>query len=63
MKNTTYDQLVVEAKRHIIRHTLAIHAGNVTRSARTLGLQRTYLHRLLRLYDLRSLATTLRGGA
>jgi DNA-binding NtrC family response regulator len=36
------------AKREIIEAELRAHAGNATRAAKALGIQRTYLARLMR---------------
>ena len=44
----TYHGAVTEFKRHLIERTLCETGGNRTRAARTLGLQRTYLLRLMR---------------
>jgi len=40
-------------KKHLIRTTLEHHDGNRTHSARSLGLQRTYLLRLMRDFSIR----------
>jgi transcriptional regulator with GAF, ATPase, and Fis domain len=39
---------VAAAKRNLIREALQRSGGNVARAARELGLQPTYLHRLVR---------------
>jgi DNA-binding NtrC family response regulator len=44
----TYHHAVHEFKRHLIEHTLHAVHGNRTHAARALGLQRTYLLRLMR---------------
>lgn len=48
----TYHQTVTRFKRTLLVHALAAHGGNRTRTARTLGLQRTYLLRLIREFGL-----------
>jgi len=49
----TYHQAVEAFKKHLIRTTLASTNGNRTHAARALGLQRTYLLRLLRDFEIR----------
>jgi DNA-binding NtrC family response regulator len=44
---------VCEFKRRLIEATLAQSGGNRTRAARALGLQRTYLLRLIREFQIR----------
>ncbi len=44
---------VTEFKRRLIEATLIQAGGNRTRAARALGLQRTYLLRLIREFDVR----------
>jgi DNA-binding NtrC family response regulator len=44
----TFHGAVTEFKRHLIERTLSAAGGNRTRAARALGLQRTYLLRLMR---------------
>lgn len=44
---------VSEFKRRLIEATLAQAGGNRTRAARALGLQRTYLLRLIREFEIR----------
>lgn len=44
----TYHEAVREFKKELLRRTLDQHKGNKTHAARALGLQRTYLVRLLR---------------
>jgi Nif-specific regulatory protein len=44
----TYHEAVAAFKREVLRHALTAHGGNRTRAARALGLQRTYLLRLIR---------------
>jgi transcriptional regulator with PAS, ATPase and Fis domain len=39
---------VEEFRKRLIRETLARHGGNQTKAAQALGLQRTYLARLIR---------------
>jgi DNA-binding NtrC family response regulator len=47
-------QRAVEAfKRELLRVSLEAHGGNRTHAARALGLQRTYLLRLVREYGVR----------
>jgi DNA-binding NtrC family response regulator len=48
-----YHQAVEDFKKRLIRATLTAHQGNRTHAARTLGLQRTYLVRLLRDLNIR----------
>lgn len=43
-----YSELVRDAKREILSRALEMCFGNVTLAAGLLGLQRTYLHRLIR---------------
>jgi DNA-binding NtrC family response regulator len=47
-----YQRAVDSFKREFLARTLAAHGGNRTRSARALGLQRTYLLRLIREFGL-----------
>jgi len=44
---------VSEFKRHLLAATLTQSGGNRTRAARALGLQRTYLLRLIREFEIR----------
>jgi Nif-specific regulatory protein len=44
---------VIEFKRRLIEATLAQSGGNRTRAAKALGLQRTYLLRLMREFEIR----------
>ena len=44
----TFHHAVTEFKRRLIEHALCEVGGNRTRAARALGLQRTYLLRLMR---------------
>ena len=44
---------VSEFKRRLIEATLSQSGGNRTRAARALGLQRTYLLRLIREFEIR----------
>jgi DNA-binding NtrC family response regulator len=44
----TFHELVVQYKRELLLAALARHGGNRTHAARALGLQRTYLLRLIR---------------
>jgi len=44
----TWKSALADAKRRILREALARHGGNQTRTADELGLQRTYLNRLLK---------------
>ena len=46
-----YHAAVASFQREFILAMLAAHGGNRTRTARTLGLQRTYLLRLIRQFD------------
>jgi len=43
---------VRDAKRQLVRAALAEASGNYTKAAKNLGLQRNYLHRLIRNLDL-----------
>ena len=57
-----YGRRVREFKRTLIRSIIIAHGGNRTHAAKSLGLQRTYLQRLVR--DLApSLPPGKRGGA
>ena len=47
MTSPTYRSAVVDFKRQLIETTLREHGGNRTHAARALGLQRTYLLRLI----------------
>lgn len=47
-----YHEAVREFKRRLLTNTLAIHGGNRTHTARALGLQRTYLLRLIRQLEI-----------
>jgi transcriptional regulator with GAF, ATPase, and Fis domain len=49
-----YHAEVNEARRQIILRALEKSKGNMAQAARTLGIQATYLHRLIRNLDLRS---------
>jgi DNA-binding NtrC family response regulator len=48
----TYHEAVARFKREFLAEALQSHGGNRTRTARTVGLQRTYLIRLLREFGL-----------
>lgn len=48
-----YHGAVSEFKRRLIEATLTQSGGNRTRAARALGLQRTYLLRLMREFEIR----------
>jgi DNA-binding NtrC family response regulator len=48
MNDSSYRAAVVEFKRRLIETTLQNNGGNRTHAARALGLQRTYLLRLIR---------------
>ena len=45
-------EVVQETKKQLIRAAVDEAAGNLTKAAARLGLQRTYLHRLIRNLDL-----------
>ena len=47
-----YHEAVEQFKREFLTHTLQAHAGNRTYAARALGLQRTYLLRLIHEYGI-----------
>lgn len=49
---STYWNLIHRFKLELIRHTLFGYDGSRTRPARTLGLQRTYLLKLIRDYKI-----------
>ncbi len=59
----TYHAAVEEFKRGLIASTLRRTAGNRTRAARLLGLQRTYLARLIRDLGLAAPAAVAPGAA
>ncbi len=48
-----FQRAVERFKREFLRDTLAAHGGNRSATARTLGLQRTYLVRLIRDFAVR----------
>jgi transcriptional regulator with GAF, ATPase, and Fis domain len=48
-----FHEVVQETKKQLIRAAVAEAGGNITRAAGRLGLQPTYLHRLIRNLDLR----------
>lgn len=48
-KVMSYCEAVSHFKREFLIQMLSVHGGNRTRTARALGLPRTYLHRLLRV--------------
>lgn len=48
-----FHESVVEAKRAILTEALTQAGGNRTKAARVLGMQRTYLLRLIRQYGIR----------
>ena len=47
-----YQRAVDAFKRELLAKALAAHGGNRTRTAQALGLQRTYLLRLIRAFGL-----------
>jgi DNA-binding NtrC family response regulator len=47
-----YQRAVEKFKRELLALTLAAHGGNRSRASRALGLQRTYLVRLIRDFGL-----------
>lgn len=49
----TYHQHVDNFKRELLTQTLLAHCGNRTHAAKALGLQRTYLLRLIRELGIR----------
>lgn len=51
-RSPTYHEAVASFKHELLRHALCAHGGNRTHAARTLGLQRTYLLRLLRVFKI-----------
>jgi hypothetical protein len=57
-----YHGAVCEFKRRLIEATLHQLGGNRTRTARALGLQRTYLLRLIREFEIRVPAPALPPG-
>ena len=56
----TYHERLLAFRRALIRDTILAAGGNKSRAARVLGLQRTYLLRLVRDLDLRDV---LRGAS
>jgi len=50
----TYHEHVREFRKRLIERTLVEHGGNRSRTARALGLQRTYLLRLIRELDVQA---------
>lgn len=50
---SAYQKEVENFKREFLQRTLEAHGGNRTYAARTLGLQRTYLLRLIRDLEIR----------
>jgi DNA-binding NtrC family response regulator len=52
MKREGYRDVVAEFRRRLLAHMLDAHGGNRTRTAQALGLQRSYLIRLLRQHGL-----------
>jgi DNA-binding NtrC family response regulator len=52
MKRQGYHDAVTEFRRRFLAHMLDAHGGNRTRTAQALGLQRSYLIRLLRQHGL-----------
>ncbi|MCI0547851.1 MAG: hypothetical protein L0027_11295 [Candidatus Rokubacteria bacterium] len=59
---TTFHSAVTEFKRRLLEATLTQAGGNRTRAARSLGLQRTYLLRLIREFDIRVPPAALPGA-
>jgi DNA-binding NtrC family response regulator len=47
-----YHDTITNFKRAFLTHTLMAHGGNRSRTARALGLQRTYLLRLIRHFGI-----------
>lgn len=47
-----YHQAVIAFKKNLIRTALATRGGNRTRTAYALGIQRTYLVRLIKLFQI-----------
>jgi DNA-binding NtrC family response regulator len=52
-KNLPFHEAVEYRKREIIRRALALAGGSQTRAAELLGLQRTYLSRLLKQMEIK----------
>ena len=50
---SAYHKGVENFRKELLRTTLEAHGGNRTHAARTLGLQRTYLLRLIREFAIR----------
>jgi len=48
-----YHAAVARFKRQLLELTLEMHDGNRTRTAKALGLERTYLLRLIKVYKVR----------
>lgn len=60
---TDYHRAVDAFKRELLKSTLVAYGGNRTRTARALGLQRTYLLRLIREFGLSAIVPApLRGN-
>jgi DNA-binding NtrC family response regulator len=51
---TLYGRHMREFRVRMLAHYLAAHQGNVSATARTLGLNRTYLDALMRKFHLRA---------
>ena len=49
---TPYDRALLAFKQHLLVTTLAQHGGNRTHAARALGLQPSYVFRLLRVLEI-----------
>ena len=46
------DQVLAEFERRYVEQLLRVHRGNVSAAARSSGIDRTYLHRLMRRHGL-----------
>jgi DNA-binding NtrC family response regulator len=53
MAKTTFRQRVGEATKRILEDALLEHHGNRTHTAAALGMERTYLLRLIKEYDIK----------
>src|SRR5207244_12133693 len=53
LMNRPFHEAVEHHKREVIRRALALASGNQTKAAELLGLQRTYLARLIKQLDIK----------
>jgi DNA-binding NtrC family response regulator len=59
----SYHEALARFRRELLFRALKAHGGNRTRTARALGLQRTYLLRLIRDYGLAAQVPSARRAA